>query len=367
MTLLPWLVIGLLVAINALYVAAEFSAVAVQKSRLAPLADGGHPRAAALLAVLEDGAQLDRYIAGCQIGITLSSLVAGAYGQATIAVELGPVLAAGFELGAATAQSAAFVVVLLVLTTLQVVLGELVPKSLALQFPERTALWTYLPTSGSVSLYRGFIALLNGSGFLLLAPFGIRPGGHQHVHSPEEIRILLAESHRGGVLGPEAHRRLERGLLLSNRTVDQMMTPRSELDAIEVSTPLDEVLARILASPYSRLPVYRDTLDRVLGAVNTKDFAGWFATHGEVPALAEVLRPIPFVPETLPAHRLVRLLQREQSSKAIVVDASGRVRGLVSIEDVLTQLFGDIGDELKPSEPGPERRGEPVVARDGGA
>jgi CBS domain containing-hemolysin-like protein len=337
------------------YVAAEFSAVAVQKSQLAPLTRDGNRRAAGLLAVLEDGAQLDRYIAACQIGITLSSLVAGAYGQATIALQLGPWLAGTFGLGAAAAQSSAFVAVLLILTTLQVVLGELVPKSLALQFPERTALVTYLPTRWSVSLYRGFIWLLNGSGFLLLKPFGIKPGGHQHVHSPEEIRFLLAESHRGGALSPEAHRRLERGLRLSARTVRQMMTPRSELYAIEVTTPAADIMERILESPYSRVPIYQGTLDHVVGAVNTKDVAGSFAIQGEVPPLSQMLRPIPFVPETLGAHRFVRMLQEQQSSKAIVVDEFGGVQGIISIEDVLSQLFGDIGDELKQPEPGPER------------
>jgi len=355
MTLLPWLVLGLLIAVNALYVAAEFSAVAVQKSQLAPLARGGNRRAAGLLAVLEDGAQLDRYIAACQIGITLSSLVVGAYGQATIALALGPWLESAFGLGAAAAQSSAFVVVLLLLTTLQVVLGELVPKSLALQFPERAALATYLPTRWSVSLYRGFIWLLNGSGFLLLKPFGIKPGGHQHVHSPEEIQFLLAESHRGGELSPEAHRRLERGLRLSARSVRQLMTPRSELYAIEVTTPAADVMERILESPYSRVPIYEGTLDNVLGAVNTKDVARSFAVRGDIPPLAQMLRPIPFVPETLGAHRFVRMLQEQQSSKAIVVDEFGGVQGIISIEDVLTQLFGDIGDELKQLEPGPER------------
>jgi CBS domain containing-hemolysin-like protein len=361
MTLLPWLVIGLLIAVNALYVAAEFSAVAVQKSQLAPLAREGNRRAAGLMEILKDGAQLDRYIAACQIGITLSSLVAGAYGQATIALQLGPWIAGAFGLGAAAAQSSAFVAVLLILTTLQVVLGELVPKSLALQFPERTALATYLPTRWSLSLFRGFIWLLNGSGFLLLKPFGIKPGGHQHVHSPEEIQFLLAESQRGGALSPEAHRRLERGLRLSARTVRQMMTPRGELYAIEVTTPAADVMERILESPYSRVPIYQGTLDHVVGAVNTKDVARSFAIQGEVPPLSRMLRPIPFVPETLGAHRFVRMLQEQQSSKAIVVDEFGGVQGIISIEDVLTQLFGDIGDELKQPEPGPERLADGTV------
>jgi putative hemolysin len=356
LTILPWLVIVLLVAANALYVAAEFAAVAVQRSQLAPLARDGNRRAVGLLAVLEDGTGLDRYIAASQIGITLSSLIAGAYGQATIAREVGPVLRGVFGLSEPSAESAAFVVVLLVLTALQVVLGELVPKSLALQFPERTALLTYPPMRWSVSVFRGFIWLLNGSGFLLLRPFGIKLGGHQHVHSPEEIEFLLAESRRGGALSPDAHLRLRRGLQLSKRTVLQMMTPRDEMDAIDASTPPAELLERILVSPYDRLPVYRDSLDNIVGAVSTKDIVGLFASRGEVPPLAKLLRPIPFVPGTLPAHRFVRFLQERHSSKAIVLDEVGGVQGIISIEDLLGELFGELGDELKQPEPSAEER-----------
>lgn len=351
MTLLPWLVIFALIVVNALYVAAEFAFVAVERSQIAERAKEGNRRAAGVLSLLENGAELDRYIAACQIGITLSSLVAGAYGQATIAIELGPVLEAAFGLNATGARSAAFIIVLLVLTTLQVVFGELIPKSIALQFPIRTALWTYLPTRFSASLYGPFIWLLNGSALLLLQPFGVRPGGREHVHSPEEIQILLAESRRGGALGPEEYRRLERGLRLSTRTVRQMMTPRSEVFAIEVTTPPEEGLKQLLASPYSRVPVYRQTLDDVLGAVNAKDVAAFFATHGEIPPLDLVLHPMPFVPETLRAPHLVRTLKQQQTSKAMVVDEFGGVQGIVSIEDVLTELFGDIGDELKEPEP----------------
>lgn len=354
MNVVPWVVLALLVAVNALYVAAEFAAVAVQRSSLSALARSGNRRAAGLLSLLEDGAQLDRYIAACQIGITLSSLVAGAFAQATIARQLVPMLEQSFGLEVTSAQSVAFVVVLLVMTTLQVVLGELVPKSLALQFSVRTALATYPPTRWSMWLYSGFIVLLNGSALLLLKPFGISPGGHQHVHSPEEIEILLAESRRRGTLSPQVHQRLERGLKLSERTVRQMMTPRNEIHAIEASAPPAEVLKQILSSPYGRVPVYRGSLDHVLGAVSTKDVVGYFAARGEPPPIEQLLRPIPFVPGMLRAHRFVRFLQEQRSSKAIVVDEFGGVQGIISIEDVLGELFGDIGDELKPQELGAE-------------
>ncbi len=354
MTVFPWLVITVLVAFNALYVAAEFSAVAAQRSQLNQMARDGNRRAESLIGLLEDGHLLDKYIAACQIGITLSSLIAGAFGQATIGLELAPLLASTFDLTEVTAQSSAFLVVLLVLTVFQVVLGELVPKSLALQFPEKTAIATYLPTRFSVSVYAGFIWLLNGSALLLLKPFGVSPGGHQHVHSPEEIGLMLAESHLGGALSPEAHRRLQRGLQLSERTVRQLMTHRSEMVAIEAQIPTPELIERLLESSYGRVPVYRDSLDNIIGAVSTKDLVASFAAKGVVPPLDQLLRPLPFVPETLRAHRLVRFLQDEHSSKAIVVDEFGGVQGIVSIEDVLADVFGDIGDELKEAEPGAE-------------
>ncbi|MBN2194704.1 MAG: HlyC/CorC family transporter [Polyangiaceae bacterium] len=290
--MVPWLGLVLLVAINALYVAAEFAAVGVQRSDVAALARRGSPLATKLLAVIEDGFRLDRYIAACQIGITLSSLVAGAYGQVMFAVDLGPWLGRTLGVGHATAESAAFVVVLLVLTTAQVVFGELVPKSLALKFSVRSALVTFLPTRWSASALRGFIWLLDGSRNWLLRPFGITPGGHQHVQSPEEIEVLLSEARREGALSADAHRRLERGLYLSSRTVRQLMTSRSEVYGLDVSMPPAEMLERVLESPFGRLLVYRGSLDDVLGVVSIKEVVAVFVAQGALPRLDQVLRPI---------------------------------------------------------------------------
>jgi CBS domain containing-hemolysin-like protein len=354
MSFLPWFVITLLIGLTALYVAAEFAAFAVPRSTLARMAREGHRHAGGLLAVLEDGKLLDKHIAACQIGITLSGLTGGAYAQATIAQDLAPAVADVFALQPFPAQSIAGGVVLLSLTAAQVVLGELVPKTVALQFPERTALLTYLPLRWSTSLYRGFIWLLNGSGILVLKPFGIAPGRHQHIHSPEEIELLFAESRRGGALSPEAHSRLSRGLRLSTLSVGQLMVPRGEMVAIEATTSSAEILQRIMASSYSRLPVYEGSIDNMLGTINTKDVVGMYAISGEIPPLQRLLRPIPFVPQSASAHRLVTFLREQRSSKAIVVDEYGGVEGIVSIEDVLDALFGEIGDELKRHEPGVE-------------
>lgn len=344
-------VIAALIAGNALYVAAEFSAVAVQRGRIAQLAEQGSRRAAAMLAVLEDGVALDRYIAACQIGITLTSLIAGAFGQATLAVALAPLLSDWFSVSPESGHAWAAVIVLVGLTVVQVVLGELVPKSLALQFPEKTGLLTFPLTRWSASALRGFIWLLNGSGFLLLKPFGVKPGGHQHVHSPEEIEILIAESQRSGALGRDMSERLRRGLRLSERTVRDLMVPRAEIHGLDVASSMDELLARIASSSYSRLVVYRGSLDHVLGAVSVKDVSARYAETSALPDLAELVRPLVTVADTVPAVDLVPLLQEKQSSKALVVDADGRVQGFVSIEDVLVEVFGEIEPDVDAPSP----------------
>lgn len=353
MTFFPWFILALLVAINALYVAAEFAAVAAARPEILSLAKQGNARAETLFKVLDDGAALDRYISACQIGITLSSLLAGAYAQATLGQDFGPWLQHTFQLAPDVASQASAVTILVLLTAAQVVLGELIPKSLALEAPERAALFTFLPVAWSVTVYSGFIRVLNGTASLLLLPFGVGAGRHQHVHSAREIELLLAESEQEGAISAEAHQRLARGLKLSTRTVRQLMVPRSELDAIDVSTPPELILEKILVSPYSRLPVCRGSLDHIIGSVSSKDLASVFAEKGAIPPLESLIRPIPFVPESLRADRVIKFLEEQRTTKAVVVDEFGGVQGIITIEDVLAELLGEVGDELKEVEPDP--------------
>src|SRR5688572_22288802 len=186
------LVILLLILLTALYVAAEFAAVGARRSRLRRLAEDGHPLAARILPVVEDPRELDRYIAVSQIGITLSSLILGAYGQAALAPRLSPLLVrVGFE--PQSAESTAAILVLVILTILAMIIGELVPKSIALQDPTRTAIFTVVPMQWSLRLFSKSIGFLNGSGVLLLKLIGVQPTGHRHVHSPEEIELRSEE------------------------------------------------------------------------------------------------------------------------------------------------------------------------------
>jgi CBS domain containing-hemolysin-like protein len=355
MVLAAILVVIALILVNALYVAAEFAAVSVRRSRIRQLADDGNPLARWLLPVLESPAALDRYIAACQIGITLSSLVLGAYAQATIAVWITPLFADLGGLQTAAAQSTSAVAVLLLLTVGQVIFGELVPKSLALQYPTQTALYTLVGMIPSLWVYRPFIKWLNGTGMLLLRLVGAPQQGHRHIHSPEEIELLIAESRDGGLLEPDEHRRLQRALRLNLRQARQLMVPRLKISALDVDTPMNQVIDIVVRSPFSRLPVYRDSIDNIVGMLHTKDLVRWMV--GDMPAdsLSGLIRPIASVHESVTADRVLKQLRERRSHQALVVDEHGGTAGIVTLEDVLSELLGDVGDEFKPGEPVPEQ------------
>jgi CBS domain containing-hemolysin-like protein len=345
--LVAWLVILLLILLTALYVAAEFAAVGARRSRLRRMAEDGHPLAARILPVVEDAHELDRYIAVSQIGITLSSLILGAYGQAAIAPRVAPLMASALGMDLDAAKSTAAVLTLLLLTVLAMIVGELVPKSLALQNPTRIALATVLPMQWSQKLFSWTIDALNGSGAALLRLLRVPSTGHRHVHSPEEIELLIAESRDGGLLEPEEQKRLHRALRLGLRTASQLMVPRARLSAIDASTPIDAVLRRVAGSPYSRLPVYRGNLDNVLGLIHTKDVVTEYVNGMRRRSLMALLRPVSRVRQDMPADRLLAFLRERRTHQALVLDADAKVAGLITLEDVLAELLGGVADEFK--------------------
>ena len=184
------------------------------------------------------------------------------------------------------------------------------------------------------------------------------PATHRHVHSPEEIGLLIAESRDGGLLEPQEQVRLHRALRLGLRDARQLMVPRERLAAIEIRTPLSDVLRIVATSPYSRLPVYRGTLDDIAGILHTKDVVRTSWSTAARGTLAGLVRPILRVPDTMPADRLLGFLRERRSHQALVVDAAGRVAGLITLEDVLGELLGGVPDEFKASRLLPLRLGD---------
>src|SRR5690606_30878133 len=233
----------------------------------------------------------------------------------------------------AAAQSSAAVLVLSVLTTFQMILGELVPKSLALQFPTSVALYTVLPMQWSTRLLSWFIAVLNGSGLAVLRLLGVGHSGHVHIHAPDEIEYLIAESREGGLLEADEHARLRRALRLGAMTVGEVMVPRTSILGIEVGTPFDEVLRLAADSPYTRLPVYRDTLDHIVGYVHVQDVAREALGGARDP---EPRRAV-FIPESLTLDRVLERLRAERQHMALVSDEFGGTAGLVTMSDILQE------------------------------
>jgi magnesium and cobalt exporter, CNNM family len=334
-----WIGIAAFILANALYVVAEFGAVGARRSRVRRMAEDGSWLAQQLLPHVETPVALDRYVGASQIGITLSSLMLGAFAQATISLSFAPVLAGVFTLDARTALSAASLTVLVVLTALQLILGELVPKALALQYPTQAALATVVPMQWSLAVFRPFLWLLNGTSTAVLRLLGSTQTSHGHLHSPDEIELLIAESRDGGLLEPEEQQRLHRALKLSLRSASDLMVPLERATMLPVDASWDDVVRTVLASPFSRIPIYQGQRDRIVGTVRVKDLVERFVATGPAP-LERLIRPIVRLAPALPADRVLTLLRERRAHQAIV-EGQGRALGLITIQDVLAALLGE--------------------------
>lgn len=340
-------IILLLIGLTALYVAAEFGAVGIRRSRLRRLCEDGHATAAKLLPIVENPQRLTSYIAASQVGITLSGMALGAYAEAVITPQVTPLLGRWPTLGPDTAESLASAGVLVSLTMVSVVFGEMVPKTVALRYPTETALATTRPMLWSGRIYAWFIVILDRSSNLLRTLLRVPPATHRHVHSPEEIGLLIAESRDGGLLEPQEQVRLHRALRLGLRDARQLMVPRQRLAALEIKTPMSDVLRMVATSAYSRLPVFRGTIEDIAGILHTKDVVTHFLEHGRAGALETLVKPVLRVPDTMAADRLLAFLRERRSHQALVVDAAGGVVGMITLEDVLGELLGSVPDEFK--------------------
>lgn len=360
-------VVGLMIAATALYVAGEFASVSARKGRIIHLAEEGNYLARVLLPMVEHPEHLDTYIAASQVGITLSGLILGIYGQNQIA----PLLIPLFnqlpleQIPFLSAENAAVglsaTVVLLGLTTLQVVLGELVPKSIAIQYPEQTALWTALPMRWSVILYRPLIWFLNGSGALILRLFGLHAHSeHAHIHSPEEIEILVTESQQGGLLDEEESKLVHNAFRMGEITAAQVMIPRTRLTAIPATATLQEALKLAAEASFTRYPVYENNLDNITGYVHLRDLYRVWRENRNSPL--PLHKNVPYVPETTLAQEVWDKMNENNSYVAIVMDEYGGTAGMITQEDLLEELFGDFQDEFDQETAAMRRTGEGRIA-----
>jgi putative hemolysin len=343
-----FLIAVVLILGTALYVAAEFAILGARVSRVRQHAAQGSAVAAGLLPIVSNTPRLDTYIAVCQIGITVTGLALGTFSQATFGVALGDLLDERTALEPGTAQGAGSLIVLLVITSVTVLFGELLPKTVALQYPLRTAIATYHPMRWSHLAFAPLLGLLNGSGALVLRWLGIAgERGHRHIHSPDEIEMLVRESREGGHIEERQRQRLQRTLRLNRRSVRQIMVPRRRIAAVDLNQPPEAILAEIAASPFTRLVAHRGSLENIEGYVHTKDVATALARRRDLGDMKPLIRPLHALPSRLTVDEVLSQLRNRRARLALVADQMGEVEGLVSIEDVMRELVGGLSDEFK--------------------
>jgi CBS domain containing-hemolysin-like protein len=332
-----------LVAANAFFVAAEFALVGARKTRLDEMAQAGSRRAAMALRALT---HLDRYISATQLGITLASLALGWIGEPALATIMdGAFSALPAPVNAIATHSFAVAVSFAIITLLHIVLGELVPKALALLYPERVSELVTAPLVGFTFVMAAPIAVLNGLANALLRLMRVKPpGSHERLHSPEEIRMLVEQSQEGGRLDKQDARLLEGVFEFSEKTAEQVMTPRTEMVAMDSDDSVEAAADVVARAGRSRYPVYRESLDDIVGVVHAKDILRALRDQSGS-TLRGIMRSPLFVPGTREVEDVLADMKRLKVHLAVVLDEYGGTAGLVTMEDLLEEIVGPIYDE----------------------
>jgi CBS domain containing-hemolysin-like protein len=336
-------VVILLVLANAFFVAAEFALVGARRSKIDQMANQGDRLAKAAQTAIKD---LDRYISATQLGITLASLGLGWIGEPALAGLVDRFLGLfGVTPGPLAAHTAAGVVTaFIIITFLHIVLGELVPKSIALVKPEGVSRTLAIPLMVFARVMSPAISLLNGTASWLMRRLGIAPQSEaQHVHSPDELRLLVMQARAHGTLDETDSAMLAGVFDFHEKKAYDVMRPRTDVTALDIDSTAAEVWTIVRRERYSRYPVYRDTLDDVAGVFLAKDL--WLYDGQEPFSLEAFVRPALYVPSSRPAERVLDDLRKTRAQMAVVLDEYGGTAGIVTMEDLIEEVVGDIADE----------------------
>lgn len=329
-----------LVFLNGFFVAAEFAIVKVRSSQIA-LEKGTLSKEAAKVIINN----LDGFLAATQLGITLASLGLGWVGEDVVSqIILNIMGSMNLELSEAMAHRIALPVAFFFLTVMHIVFGELAPKSIAIRYPASTTLRVSIALRLFYFLFRPFIWLLNGFANLILKLFGIKPMSEMEIHSEEELKLIIAESEEGGAIETSERELIQNVFDFDNRVARQVMVPRVKMSMIKADTTIQEAMNFVLKEGYSRYPIYELSKDEIIGVVHSKDIvSAYIQNTGK--GLKGIMRPVQFIPETKPIDVLLRDFQRTKTQMAFVVSEFGGIIGLVTLEDILEELVGEIQDE----------------------
>jgi len=345
--------VGLIVA-NGFFVGAEYGLVTSRRTRILELQHEGNRRARQVMKITGNP---PRFIAAMQLGVTMTSLGIGALGEQVLAHKFDAVMASVL----------AVIVALLIVTYLHVVIGELVPKGIALGHPERTALAVSAPVRAFFTIFGPLVWLLQESSSFLLRALGLQPPGAEHeAHSEAELRMLLSSSAEQGEIEHEEQEMLYKVFDFADKEVADVMVPRPEVVAISIALPAEEALKAVLDSPYTRYPIYRDSLDDIVGVLHIRDLIEAMHDRGIVSVDLETLvRPAYMVPETKDLGALLTEFRRTNQHMAIVIDEYGSMEGIVTLEDLLEEIVGEIEDEFDLPDETIERIDEDTIRIDG--
>jgi CBS domain containing-hemolysin-like protein len=351
-----------LVALNGFFVAAEFALVRVRDSRLVQLEQEGSSRAGRVRAALQD---LDAYLSVCQVGITVASLALGWVGEPAVSALIRPLLhGVGIE-NERIVELIAVVLGFAVITYAHLVFGEQAPKYYSIQRAEGVSMNISRPLRFFMILFRPLVWLVNASTNFILRPWGIRLGEEMEAHSEEELRIMISSSTSSGVLDPQERDYLNNVFDFGDTVARAVMVPRPDIEALPITASLEELVERAAFGRYTRYPVYEGDLDNVLGAVHVKDLFRAAKEDGDGFDIRPLIRDCLVVPETKRIEQILREFQSRKLQMAIVIDEWGSVEGLITIEDVVEELVGEIQDEFDEDEAAIEPLGENTYAVDG--
>nr|WP_311771709.1 hemolysin family protein [Cohnella lubricantis] len=348
-------VVLILVFLNGFFVAAEFALVKVRQSRLTQLVNEGNARAKYALKV---NRKLDVYLSATQLGITLASLGLGWTGEPAIADLIVEPLLYRFDVTDETVvHTISAIIAFIVITFMHIVLGELAPKSLAIQRSEGVSLWLSWPLLMFYRVFLPAIWLLNGSANLLLRTIGVRPASeHDAAHTEEEIRILMNESAKSGIIDKEEMTLFDNVFEFSDRVAREVMLPRTDMDCMFTNAPFRENMKMVYETRHTRYPVAVEDKDQIIGFVHITDLLT--ADPDEEHDLREFLRPILSVPESMEISKVLKLMQKRKSQLAIVIDEYGGTAGMLTAETILEEIVGEIHDEFDDELPSVVTKGE---------
>jgi CBS domain containing-hemolysin-like protein len=340
--MIEFLIITGLIVLNGVFVAAEFAIVGAPRAAIDAQAVQGDRLARLVQSVLRDPMKQDRYIATAQLGITLASLGLGMYGEHVLADAIYRALASQGVVQFIVSHGVASVAAVAILTYFHIVVGEMVPKSLALQRAERLALWITPPMLWIKNLLFPFVYSLNAIGNRLLKILGVQRGAQnaEHYYTPEELQLIVQESEELGALRSESSQMLQELFEFGDLTAGQVMVPRVRISGLPVGTPPARIREVLGQTAHTRYPVYEKDLDHIVGMVHIKDLLRLLLENEAISAAHA--RPLPVVPDTAPLDDLLGVMRRDRTQMAIVIDEHGGTAGIVTLQDLFEEVVGDI-------------------------